>query len=342
MRPDFPCVPADRDAIGGYFGLEMPAVASPFDAGDAKAFQSARAAFLALLLAVRPSAVWMPWFICDSMLEPLSQAGVAVRRYALDDQFHPEAGLQLAAGECLLYVNYFGLCETVEAELRLRFRADRLIFDHAQALFAQRGPAMATLASPRKFIAAPDGGLLWTTRDVASPQTVDHGSVGRAAAMLQRAQHGAEAGYAAFQRAEASLSMQAPRAMSAVTRSMLAACDSQGNATARRHNFSQLHEALAPFNRLQLPALGRQVPLCYPLLPTRTLPREVLHRARVFVPTYWPELLEPQRAVPARERRWAATLLALPIDQRIDSATLQRHLLQPLLAYLATEETVDG
>ena len=57
----------NHPATGGYFELELPAAASDYHAGALR-LQSARAALLLLLQQGKPSAVWLPWYLCQSML----------------------------------------------------------------------------------------------------------------------------------------------------------------------------------------------------------------------------------------------------------------------------------
>src|SRR5262245_21360298 len=118
--------------IGGYFELELGPGVRQWHT-SALRFQSARAAFLSLLMGGRPTRVWMPWFICDAMIEPLRMCGIDHRRYSLSESLDVEAGLVIAAGEWLLYPNYFGLGDRqVDAVLK-RFRPDQVVIDNAQA-----------------------------------------------------------------------------------------------------------------------------------------------------------------------------------------------------------------
>jgi hypothetical protein len=250
----------------------------------------------------------------------------------LSADFRIVAPPRLGAGEVLLYVNHFGLCDAIERELEAAYPRECLVFDHAQALYAGPGGA-ATIYSPRKFLGVADGGILATGDAVPAPVRVDPGSEGRLLARMLRTSRGAEAGFQAFREAEQSLDGQPPLTMSALTRRVLAAVDHDRVAEQRRRNFEFVHAALGKHNRLRLALLPGQVPLCYPLWPRRAVPRAALHRARVYVPTYWPELLEDPRTPPA-ERGWAAEWLHLPIDQRYDTATLHTHVVAPIRALL--------
>lgn len=323
-------MPSDRDALGGYFGVEPVGAAQAWPWPGGRLYQSGRAAFLALVQWLAPKAIWMPWFICDTMSESLAQAGVGVRRYALGTDFRIARPPRLAKAEVLLYVNYFGLCDDIEAELEAAYPREQLIFDHAQALYA--APAgVATIYSPRKFVGVPDGGILVTDLPVPAPRIRDEGSEGRLRGPRLRDALGAEAGHAAFQEAEAGLRGLPPMEMSLLTQGLLSGIDHAGVAAKRRRNFEWLHEALRTGNRLRLSLGTRQVPLCYPFWPESPFDRALLQRARVYLPTYWPELLDGASRVPSAEQTWAREWLPLPIDQRCDTAELQRRVVEPLL-----------
>lgn len=320
-------------AVGGYFELELPTARTEGPLHGARMYQSARAAFLSFLRSQRPKAVWMPWFLCDSMVEPMTQAGVEVKRYALDADLRPQLPPAINEQELLLLVNYFGLCSAMEEELVSEVGPEYVIVDHAQALFAPPSLALATIASPRKFVGVSDGGALWTRAALDCPTERDEGSLPRATGMLRRMAFSAEAGYQDFAQAESALSLQEPLQLSRFTQRLLRSIDYQVVAQRRCLNFDFLHDALAEFNQLTVPPRSGQVPLCYPLWPKSDVARSELHSRRIYVPCFWPELLD-RPGLPEMERQLAQQLLPLPVDQRYDPETLRKHLLLPLLDLL--------
>jgi hypothetical protein len=309
----------NADAIGGYLELELPrAGAGPHP--DALAFQSARAAFRALLEAGRPSAVWIPRYQCGSLLEPLAATGTPVRRYDLDAQLRVK-DVPLADGEWLLYVNYFGLCDANVSDVLARFPSGQVVIDNAQALFAAPRACRATLYSPRKFVGVPDGGYLATDHAVAPPAEIDTRSAQRFAHLVERIDAGAEAGYASYVRAEESLSNEPPRRMSALTRRLLAGIDYADVRARRRANFDYLHARLGHANAFPLTAGEHAVPLCYPFLGAPDTRRAELFKNRIYTPCYWPEVAADP-ALPDVERSLAQSTLFLPCDQRLTSDRL--------------------
>lgn len=308
-------------AIGGYFGIEMPrhgAHLYPL----AHRFQSARAAFLALLEAGRPKRVWLPWYVCTSMIDTVKASGAQLLRYGLNEKFEVDSHLALNGDDWLVYVNYFGLQDERAATLLRRFPASQVIIDNAQSFYSAPTDSLATLYSPRKFFGVPDGGYLVTNLPIASYPR-DEGSIDRMAHLLIRAERGAEAGYAAYQSSERTLEHQPPRGMSQLTSQLLSGIDYQSVHEIRRNNFELLHAALAERNLFKPQLLSEAVPLCYPYLSDSAELRSRLIAQKIFVPTYWPESAQDV-AAPELERKLSRGILPLPCDQRYGPIHVQR------------------
>lgn len=308
-------------AIGGYFGLELPST-EPAYFPQALAFQSARAAFLVLLKAGRPARVWVPWYICGSMLEPLDTAGIPVQRYGLDGNWCPEGDVQLAKNDWLLFVNYFGVNERAVDELMARFPRQQVVLDNSQAFYAKPQDCLATIFSPRKFFGVPDGGYLLTDLAVDLPKETDDGSLVRCSHLLKRLAGEPELGYADFSRAETSLQNQQPKRMSQLTAHLLRTIDYEEIRRRRLGNFRALHAKLGSFNRLKVDCNEDAGPLCYPFWPEQEGLRAQLIAARIFVPMYWNDVTESSQTVPEFERHFAREVLPLPCDQRYASHEL--------------------
>jgi hypothetical protein len=309
------------DPIGGYFALEEAAVPNRLYE-SALGFQSARAAFSALLATGKPERVWVPRYICDAMLSPLQNAGIAACFYDLNESLGIASKIRLRSQEWLLYVNYFGICDAVEQEVLRQFDPAQVVLDHAQALLSTPGDCLATIYSPRKFLGVPDGGLLFTRLALPLPTQVDQGSVERCRHLLLRADGQLADGYAAFKQSEASLVDTAPRAMSTLSRRMTNNCDIHLMALRRRRNFDLLHSHFGALNRLVIPA-DVMAPLCYPLLLDYSIDKSRLADQGIFIPIYWQEVLGRCDARTV-EHSLALNCLALPCDQRYGPEDIER------------------
>lgn len=310
-------------AIGGYFELDLPAAAGEYYP-DALKYQSARAAFASLLQRVRPSQIWMPWYNCDTMLEAPAVAGIPVRRYGLDQELYPKGMDALARGDCLLYVNYFGVCDRQVLRLTREIPGEQVIIDHSQAFYSPPPECLGTLYSPRKFFGVPDGGYLLTSIDVELPRERDVQSIERVKPLLMRLSEGPEAGYDAVRKARASLKGQQPMRMSALTESLLGHIDYPVALLRRDENFRTLHRALGSRNDFPIPEEIPGGPMCYPFLGDAAGLHDWLIRHRVFVGHYWPEVRGPLNRDDDFEHVLSRHCVPLPCDQRYGRADMER------------------
>lgn len=308
--------------IGGYFELELPARRELPHAG-LQHYQSARAAFLALLRAGRPTRVWMPRYICNAMLTPLEKLGIEYAWYDLTDELEVGPEVRLEAGDWLLYVNYFGVCGAKVEALLHRFSPEQIVLDFSQAFFSPPDEqALATIYSPRKFFGVPDGGLLYSQIPISAPEEIDITSFARTEHLIRRLGDSPEAGYAAYQRAEGSLADLEPRTMSRLSEHILASVDFESVRRIRKENFKMLNDRLGDESGLLGDMDETEVPLSYPYRSRNVGLRQRLLSHRIFVPTYWSDAL--YRLTPDRADRLVRNMFPLPIDQRYGAAEMER------------------
>ncbi|MFS2015444.1 hypothetical protein ACEN88_02575 [Massilia sp. CT11-108] len=309
-------------AIGGYFELELPHTRTQVFP-EAIRIQSARSAFLALLRAAKPSRVWMPHYLCDTMYAPLRKAGIEYMHYAIDERFHIVDEPELGTGDWLYYVNYFGVRDDYVDSLVTRYGEKRIVVDNCQAFFSKPRDCVATIFSPRKFFGVPDGGLLLTTIPVELPTHRDIDSQTRSKYLIERLASTPEAGYSSYKMAEQSLEELEPRRMSQLTDILLSTVDFTEVRRKRNKNFLALHAELARYNQCEFDPSTIDGPLCYPLLVDAAGLRDHLIAARIFVATYWPDVLG-RVANTATETTLVKNLFPLPCDQRYGESEMRR------------------
>ncbi|WP_051862320.1 aspartate aminotransferase family protein [Ferrovum myxofaciens] len=327
-----------REEIGGYFGLDLPEHGALYP--QALHYQSARSAIRAVLESNGLRRVWMPGYICDSVLRAVEVTGIDISTYRLDDSLYPsDLPDTLSDGEIVLYVNYFGLCQSLVKRLQTHYLPEQLIIDNSHALFAPHNGVLATIYSPRKFAGLPDGGLLLHSPAllITAPSVEDQGSFERMRYLLLRASCSAREGYKAFQEARDSLQNLPPLAMSRLTRRLICSIDWSRVRSRRRDNFALIAEWLNPFNAIRWLPTEEDIPLCYPLV-LRGIDvaavKAQLTAQNIFTATYWPDAL-PRLKPGSIEATLAQDTLFLPIDQRLDLTRVDS-LGQQILAILRT------
>lgn len=319
--------------IGGYFGLDLPDYGNQFV--NAIKFQSCRAALRAALESANIKRVLLPAYICDSVIQAVTDAGAYVQTYELDDSLYPASLPNLSFDSyALLYVNYFGLCQENVDRLHKGIPEKHLIIDNSQALFAPPTSALATVYSPRKFVGVPDGGLLVTSGlGVIEPESEDAGSIDRMRHLHLRMAYSAQDGYQAFLEAENTLGNTEPLRMSRLTKRILTSIDLEAVKRCRRENYLALATRLDKYNRHKWVLGSESVPLCYPLLVDANVEnlKTKLAKKGIYIPTYWTES-KGRVQLGSIGQRLINCCLAVPCDQRYSPGEM---------SYLA-DEIVSG
>jgi hypothetical protein len=309
-------------SIGGFFALELPSTGGSYHS-DAIAMCSGRACLRQIVQAIGASRVLLPFYICDSALEPLNTVGVPYSFYSLTPSLEPELSGLDPRRDCVLYVNYFGLKTACAMELAARNGAS-VIIDDTQA-FYQKGYANAwSFNSARKFFGVPDGAYAYGAGlGTFAPSARLEDS--RYEHLINRLVGNQDLAYRQFIEHERSVSAELLRP-SIFAEQLLAGIDYTRAAQIRRRNFAEVHERLAPLNqlRIDLDLIAEAVPFCYPFLPRIKVPFESLWRRQIFVPQLWPEIEGRTDHGFKWEREISSRLLPLPIDQRYGSEHMER------------------
>lgn len=297
--------------IGGYFELESN-LSGEFHP-DAIKLNSGRHCFRYILQAQKPSKVFIPYYCCDSVLEPLQDEGIAYECYHIDDRFEIKEMPVLEQDQRLLYVNYFGLKTKYAAHIAQVY-VSNLILDYTQAFFCRPIKGIDTFYSPRKFFGVPDGGYLYTEKINTASLEKDT-SLARFKHLVGRLDQSATAFYEDFGKASATLSSEPVKQMSKVTQHILNGIDYSRAQLVRERNFYYLHAQLKETNLLPLDLDTFFGPMIYPYLTDDPDLRERLISSKIYVATYWPELKERVETT-SIESKLVEYLLPLPIDQR--------------------------
>lgn len=323
----------DRD-IGGFFGLEMPEYDNcPQGCGGMGILlNSGRSAFEYILRSREDiDCIWVPYYTCPTVLEPLVRLGIPYAFYTVDEHLEPaESFLSgLAEDDWLLYTNYFGIKEKTVDSL-CSFRPDHLILDQSLALYSPLRTGVPAFYSPRKFSGLPDGGIAVLDAPMVLRPTRDE-SATWASFLFVSAELGAEAASALCEASEERLHNTGMLAMSLLTEKLMRGIDYDHARQRRLANFRFLHERLGGLNRLKIDESSVSVPSCYPLWSSMTDLRNELIDRRILIPTLWPEILDSAPST-GLEHRLALNLLPLPIDQRYTEEDMQR-IIDAVLAF---------
>lgn len=313
--------------FGGMFALEVPSdrpTSLPLTSSACVTyFANARSALYCLLLSLRPNRIWIPDFVCPAVIDAVTKAGIALSTYAID------GGLRLCetdwlgavdAGDAVLTVDYFGFPFDLNG---LRGLGATIIADCCQALFKMPNwqDADYFIASPRKFVGVPDGGILVSQSPLPinlQPAPLEWQTNSLNASLARRAfdeGNGDDGWFAAFQENE-SLQPTGPFSMSAESKELIARLDYEFIAAKRRENYKVLSSILqgnALFPELE----DDVVPLGFPIrVERRDDLQQKLFANKVFAPIHW-HLSDADLDGLAFEL--SEHILTLPCDQRYTS-----------------------
>lgn len=304
--------------IGGFFELELTQ-GKEFHK-NAISLNTGRNAFEYLLKAKKYQKVYLPYYTCDVMLEPIEKLNIELEQYHIDLSFKPEFDFsRIKENEVFVYTNYFGICDIQVAEILAICK--NIIIDSSQSFFSIQGTEVDTFYSARKFFGVSDGAYLYTDKRLNENFEIDV-SYKRFEHLLGRIDLMAESFYNSFKKNEEALSQQPILQMSHLTKRILSSIDYQKAYQKRQENFRYIQSLLNNTNELNLNAELFTSPLIYPYLIQHgeNLKRKLIQH-KIYIPTYWPNL---SVGLNKNEMYFSRNLLALPIDQRYSKQDMEK------------------
>lgn len=142
-------------------------------------FRSGRDALRAIALKYKNKykRVLLPALCCESMVFPFKATGYELFFYKLNSDLSSDTNdilLKMNHSTIFLYMNYFGINSIQDEDLfyiQERFGNSIFIEDRTHDILAKRGKVYNpdyTICSIRKWISIPDGGILWSSKNLNS------------------------------------------------------------------------------------------------------------------------------------------------------------------------------
>jgi len=306
------------EEIGGYFELELRKGKEYHQ--NAIRLNTGRNAFEYILRAKNYTKVYLPYYTCDVMLEPINKLNLKYNFYPIDSTFNPIFDFSLIKeNDVFVYTNYFGICDGQVKILSKKCK--NLIIDNSQAFYSKPLPGIDTFYSARKFFGVPDGAYLFTDKELEEDFERDF-SYKRFEHLLGRMDVNAESFYTSFKRNDKALENQPIKIMSKLTQRILQSIDYNEVKRIRSNNFQTLHQSLEKINLLNFKLEKNTAPLAYPFLIEngKELKKKLIEN-KIFIATYWPNISE-WCSTNSFEYYLMKNLLPLPIDQRYDKRVM--------------------
>lgn len=291
------------------------------------AWEDATSALAALVAQLRPGAVWLPGYICASILAAVP---AHMRQlYSVTAALEPDLTTleAVSTGDLVLAVNYFGRAPGANWRSFVASRPDvTFVEDSAQALDTGEAPwGDWRLFSPRKLFGVSEGGLLSPVGDRAlrtklagptAPSDPANADLFRRPMWLRGEEPMNNALWHPLHQAAETLRRVSSRAMNPEALDLLMSLDPKPMRDARIANFSCLAERLAAFALLP-DRVPTYAPMGFPVMLRPERRDEVLaalHVARIFAAVHWRDIPAPAHFLTDHAR--AASLITLPCDHR--------------------------
>jgi hypothetical protein len=300
-----------KKEIGGYFELELNPEKKEYHSGAIK-LNCGRSCIQYVINAKKYKKIYIPSYICDSILKPIKDENISYEFYSINKYFEPIFNKTINDNDCFLYVNYFGINGRNANIFALNFK--NIIVDNSQAFFEVPYKNFDTFYSARKFFGVPDGAYLYTDTLYDIPLKRDV-SLDRMEHLLKRIEISANDGFAIFQKNECDLGDNGLCSMSKLTETILGSIDYEKCRYKRNSNFLFLHEKLSKYNELDIDINNLNGPMIYPFMNSTPNLKEKLINNNIYVATYWKDVLQRVKNN-SFEYKLANCLIPLPIDQR--------------------------
>ena len=301
--------------IGGYLELEHSTGSEYYS--DLIRLNLGRTALMWLIRTLDCRRIFIPRYICESVILCARRTDCEVILYAIDEDLQPllDPAELSGEGDWLYVSNYYGQLSDDDIRGLHRKYHGRIIVDHAQSFYQRPIDDIPCLYTARKFFGLSDGAYVYapSVTEGTDDLPTDRSS-GRMAHVLGRLEDNAREHYSEMLAVNHTFDDAPVARMSLLTENLLRSIDYEFVRRKRSENYAVLRELLPSDN-----AFTRKTPsapFAYPFYhPDGVRLRKHLAAENIFVPTNWSYLLEslPEDSL---GREWSANILPLPIDQR--------------------------
>lgn len=310
--------------IGSFLELDLVKKGEYFDLqSNIARLNSARAGIIHALRILNVNSIYIPRYICPSVISFLKKKNIQVNFFNINKSFEPVGINQQNRQSAILIVNYFGLFPAD----KLRFISGRyrnVIIDNAPAFFCPPIEGCYNIYSPRKFFGVPDGCYV-IGKDAQlylNEYDKDYSSE-TSTFLLKRHEVGSALSYSDRTKNEKRIDNSDVLNMSTLTHILLNSIDYYGIKETRRKNFLIACKYFNRLNRINISALsispssqnGFVVPMVYPLVIENETLVENLTKEKIYTGRWWKSVLSHVKKN-SFEAYLSRFMVPLPIDQR--------------------------
>jgi hypothetical protein len=281
---------------------------------SAIALSTGRACLNLTLQELKPTKVYLPFFCCNAVYEPLDLLGIEYQFYEINLKLELEDNIKLKDGELLIYCDFYGLKSSYVDSL-ISIYKDRIVIDNTHNYFHKNYENNYSFTSARKYFGVPDGAFLYTPSNKINNQDFERNTAVSISHNYFRLIGEQSKGYNAYTKYEETLNSEV-KSISLLSERLLKSVNYKEVRKQRIENFSYLHNAFKENNELNF-SDSHSSPFCYPLLLKDTINRKEIYEKSLFVPTLWGDVLVRNGNENYKNStRFSRDVLPLPIDHR--------------------------
>jgi hypothetical protein len=307
-----------NQVIGGFFELEKPEAISVYHEKGI-GLSNGRSCLSVIVDQYKPSTVYVPYYCCDTLLEPLEKNKIKIAFYSINQKLEATYLPDIKHQELFLYINYFGI-KKFYANYLVKYYQQQIIIDNTHDYFTKGFDEGSSFNSSRKYFGVPDGGYLYTKENIGFeyPRNknfiTDH--------LTLKLDGRQEEAFISFKRNELTQNCQ-PFRISMFSESILEGINYDLVRTKRIENFNFYQRELGQMNQLENVSLSdNSVPFCYPFMVKKEIDLSMFYNRNIFIPVFWKEVLDRKEGF-IWEKELTKRVLPLPIDHRYNFDSLK-------------------
>lgn len=257
--------------------------------------------------------IYLPYYICDVIIEPLKKLKINYEFYNIDKNLEILFEKNIKNDEGFLYVNYFGIKNDY-----IKKKSDsikNMIIDNTQGFFSKPLKDIPTIYSCRKFFPVVDGAYLFINKKL-DDNFKENKVADNIKFLYKKYELDSNSAYDLYLENEKSLSNQEIKKMSKITSNMMKSFDYENIRLKRERNFLYMHSKLSEINKLKIEIKNILGPMVYPLLVNKRIHEKLIEK-KVYVATYWKEVLNRTEGN-SIENNLVKNLIPIPIDHRYE------------------------
>ena len=308
--------------IGGFFELEIAKGDSLYH-DDAIKLSTGRACLNYILQVIKPSKVFVPYYCCDALYEPMALLGIDCEFYEINNQLEIKKLPKLKENEIIIYCDFFGVKSEYTQSLINRYN-NKLIIDNSHSFYKkQLSVNSISFTTARKYFGVPDGAFLYIPDQYKFKKSLKRNtkvSINHNTHSLLGLQDFA---YLEFSEYEKTLNSDIEM-ISVLSEKLLATVDYKEVRAIRNRNFNFFRKEFNQLNNIMINENEVDC-FCYPLLLDTPIKKEELYNEKIYLPNYWIDTTKRADSSNYKfETKISTQLLPLPIDHRYTLEDLKR------------------